>query len=88
MPRPPPLPCRSRLWRRIWSTFTAMSETFWAMAWIRSMRPAPGGSLSGRSQGEPVAVSFPGRAGLSLPAKAAGLQGPRHPDTALPQTER
>lgn len=25
---PPPLLCRSRLWRRIWSTFMAMSETF------------------------------------------------------------
>lgn len=45
-----PLLCRSRLWRRIWSTFTAISETFWAMAWIRSMRPTPGESLVERSQ--------------------------------------
>lgn len=79
-PRPPPLLCRSRLWRRIWSTFTAMSETFWAMAWIRSMRPVPAESLRGRSQGEPAAMAFPGAGGggLSLPAK----------DRRAPSTQR
>ena len=78
-PRPPPLLCRSRLWRRIWSTFTAMSETFWAMAWIRSMRPVPAESLRGRSQGEPAAMAFPGAGGggLSLPAKDCRAPAPK-----------
>lgn len=80
-PRPPPLLCRSRLWRRIWSTFTAMSETFWAMAWIRSMRPVPAGSLRGRSQGEPVEMPSQGAegGGPSLPAKDC-----RAPSTQTP----
>lgn len=86
-PRPPPLLCRSRLWRRIWSTFTAMSETFWAMAWIRSMRPVPAESLRGRSQGEPAVMAFPGagEGGLSLPAKDCRAPSTQRPACAEQQ---
>ena len=70
--------CRSRLWRRIWSTFTAMSETFWAMAWIRSMRPGPAGSLRGRSQGEPAGWPSRGQ-GEGGPAFSQRTAGPPTP---------